>query len=84
MEKTYKTIATYKKNNARIVIEGVYTSKAAFIKDLRGKTDILLMLTKWKRKKYLITLSITQIAARQTGKLTTFRQIRGTSPDGSS
>lgn len=36
MEKRYKTIATYKKNNARIVIEGVYTSKAAFIKDLRG------------------------------------------------
>lgn len=36
MEKIFKTIATYKKNNARIVIEGVYTSKAAFIKDLKG------------------------------------------------
>ncbi len=36
MEKIYKAIATYKKNNARIVIKGVYTSKAAFIKDLRG------------------------------------------------
>lgn len=36
MEKIFKAVVTYKKNNARIVIEGVYTSKAAFIKDLRG------------------------------------------------
>lgn len=35
MEKIFKAMVTNKKNNERIVIEGIYTSKAEFIKDLR-------------------------------------------------
>lgn len=35
MEKIFKASVKCKKNNARIIIEGIYTSKAEFIKDLR-------------------------------------------------